>query len=310
MSILKRITIYLTIVTLASGATSCFTGIESTPKITAADVKREKVTVSEEDEFLTDISRQPLNEWTQGKMFYVTDPRISLIFGGDSPDTSDLAGKYITYEGVRDIISVTGEPVAEFSFRFPDGAKATYRSNKSIDDWNKLGNVEVPFTIEEQLVTEVARRIEGNDYYIVTSQWYDTQNRARRGRKFVKVKVDKVLPGTTEYPVRLLMEDEDGKPFRLFMSVGRGLKAPRNFSSLLAFKDPHLKYPLITEETWKNIINGRVVRDMTQDECRLALGNPDAIDRRPGYGYLYEIWSYENGIYLIFEDGFLKSFRR
>lgn len=310
MRVYTRISPIIIALTLTAGVTSCFTGIESTPKITASDVKREKVTVSAEDEFLTDIAKEPLESWSPGKQFFVTDSKINLIFGPSADNTAGLAGRYITFEGVRDVTSVTGEPVAEFTFRFPNGETAAYRSSKSIEEWKKQGSVDIPFTIEEKLIHDVAARIQGHDYYILTPQWYDTDDKARKGRKFVKVRVNKVLPGTTEYPVRLAMTDEKGEPFRLFMSVGRGLKAPRNFSSLMAFKDPRLKYPLITDAVWSKIINGEVAQDMTQDECRLSLGSPAEIDRRPGYGYLYEIWSYENGVYLIFEDGLLRSFRR
>lgn len=310
MRILRHILPNIIAIVVSIGVSSCFTGIESTPKITTTDVKRNKVTVKAEEEFLTDIVREPLESWDIGKRLYVTDNKINLIFGSEAPNATGLGGKYITYDGVRDIISVTGLPVAEFKFTFPEGRSAVFRSNKSIAEWGKQGYVEIPFTIEEKIIREVAERIEGREYYILTSQWYDQRDQARKGRKFIKVKIDSVLPGTTEYPVRLAMLDENGSPFHLFMSVGRGLKASRDFSSLMSFKDPRLKYPLITDKVWANIINGEVIQDMTQDECRLSLGQPDMIDRRPGYGYLYEIWSYENGVYLIFEDGLLRSFRR
>lgn len=289
---------------------SCFTGIESTPKITSSDVKREKITVKAEEEFLTDISRQPLSKWEVGKRFYVTDNKINLIFGSDAPNATGLKGEYITYEGVRDVISVAGLPLAEFKFRFPNGLTAYFRSSKSIEGWDKQGYVEIPFTVEENIIRDVAERLDGREYYILTSQWYDTNDQARKGRKFIKVKIDSVLPGSTEYPIRLAMIDENREPFHLFLSVGRGLGASRDFSSMFSFSDPRQRYPLITDKVWSNIINGRVSQDMTQAECRLSLGHPDVIDRRPGYGYLYEIWGYENGVYLIFEDGLLRSFRK
>lgn len=295
---------------ISMSLSSCFTGIESTPKITSSDVKREKITVRAEEEFLKDISREPLGKWEPGKRFYVTDNKINLIFGSDAPNATGLKGEYITFEGVRDIISVAGLPLGEFKFRLPNGSTALFRSNKSIDSWEKQGYVEIPFTIEEKVVGDVAERLNGRDYYILTSQWYDTNDQARKGRKFIKVRIDRVFPGTTEYPVRLAMTDENGEPFHLFLSVGSGLKASRDFSSLFSFSDPRQRYPLITDKVWTNIINGKVAQDMTQDECRLSLGQPDVIDRRPGYGYLYEIWGYENGVYLIFEDGLLKSFRK
>ena len=49
---------------------------------------------------------------------------------------------------------------------------------------------------------------------------------------------------------------------------------------------------------------------MTRDECRLALGTPDSIDRATTVGNThFERWSYENGVYLLFEDGYLSKFR-
>ncbi len=56
----------------------CFTGIESTPKITASDVKREKVAVTEEDRYLDNVRHAPLDKWHEGKLFYVTDDKINL----------------------------------------------------------------------------------------------------------------------------------------------------------------------------------------------------------------------------------------
>lgn len=61
---------------------------------------------------------------------------------------------------------------------------------------------------------------------------------------------------------------------------------------------------------WTNIINNRVSPGMTLDECRLALGSPAKVSRRPDHSVLREIWSYENGIYLMFVDGILSSYRR
>ena len=59
--------------------TSCFTGIESTPKITASDVKKQNIPVKEEDSFLSEIKPQPFSEWEKGKRFYVSDDKFSLL---------------------------------------------------------------------------------------------------------------------------------------------------------------------------------------------------------------------------------------
>ena len=58
--------------------TGCFTGIESTPKITANDVKKERAVQTPEDSYLNNITYESLEAWQPGKLFYVTDDKISL----------------------------------------------------------------------------------------------------------------------------------------------------------------------------------------------------------------------------------------
>jgi hypothetical protein len=75
-------------------------------------------------------------------------------------------------------------------------------------------------------------------------------------------------------------------------------------------KNPRDSYPTITDAVWSNIMSGRVADGMTKDECRLALGSPKNVTEQFGYSAVREIWSYENGIFLIFEDSILRSFRQ
>jgi hypothetical protein len=129
------------------------------------------------------------------------------------------------------------------------------------------------------------------------------------GRKFIPVKILDVKEGNTIYPVRLLIDDGNGYRFQLFMSVGDSRKAPRSFASLLSETDPRLKYPDTPDAVWNNIINGRVAIDMTRDQCRMAIGSPAEVKRRTDNNYLIEIWTYENGHYLMFKDGILSAYR-
>ena len=48
----------------------CFTGVESTPRITDNDVTRQKIIVSPEMKFMDDVASQPFGEWSDGKEFY------------------------------------------------------------------------------------------------------------------------------------------------------------------------------------------------------------------------------------------------
>jgi hypothetical protein len=49
---------------------------------------------------------------------------------------------------------------------------------------------------------------------------------------------------------------------------------------------------------------------MTSSECRLALGAPNDYTRVPTTGGMVERWTYDNGVYLMFEDGVLTRYRK
>ena len=130
------------------------------------------------------------------------------------------------------------------------------------------------------------------------------------GRKFVPVTVDRVTAGNTDYPFRVVFTDENGESRCMLMSGSRSATSTRNFQSLFSIDNPRLRYPMITDENWEAITNGRVRREMTRDEARLALGSPSDVVYGNNYNFTYERWIYPGGIYLVFEDGILKSFRQ
>lgn len=289
---------------------SCFTGIESTPRITESDVKRQHAGTTDEELYLADVAGEPLGQWQRGKRFYVADNKVAILFGSTAPAGVQLQGEIIEFDSATPSILYTGEEATDLSFTLPGGAKGVYRVKNSPATL-KDSSVEVPFTIEESLVESGRRRLSGKSFYILTSEWRDSADRIVGGRKFVKVRVDSVTFGTANYPLRVdFVCEEGGDGGSLFIVPGRDAKGSRTFASQLAFADPHLRYPAVTDEVWELIIRGRVRPGMTRDECRLALGAPANVDRMRGYSSLTELWTYENGIYLVFEDGVLKSFRR
>lgn len=292
----------------AAVCSSCFTGVESTPRITATEIEKKPAHNAGEQSFLTDISGESPAAWQPGKRFCVTDSRIGLIFDPGAPALHP--GDVIAWSGATESLTITGEPQVEMRFTDPSGAPMTYRSDGSLASLAERKVMEIPFTVELSVVDSVRTRVLGNTYYILTSMWYDLGDQSFTGQKYVPVTVKEVLPGNSVYPVKLIMTDSRGVTFALFMSVGSNLKAPRGFSKLFSFTDPRLRYPAITDEVWTNIINNRVSPGMTLDECRLALGSPAKVSRRPDHSVLREIWSYENGIYLMFVDGLLTSYRR
>lgn len=288
---------------------SCFTGIESTPKITASDVKKEKVVITPEQMFLDSVGNEPFGQWSIGKKFYVTDNKINLIFGASAQNGEALEGKSLSYKGMRKVVSVAGEEETELIFASDSGTEYCYRVAASLADLLARKDVEVPFTIEMSLVDAVRDKLMGQSYYLITSVWYDMNDEIAYGRKFIPVKIVGVEPGNHVYPIKLTFVDSAGKQARLFLSVGNGYKSPRSFATLFSFTDPKMRYPDIKADVWDNIIHGRVALDMTRSECRLSLGAPTTVDTRPGYSGVRELWVYENGAYLVFEDGLLRDYR-
>jgi hypothetical protein len=304
----------LTAVVAATSAlmlSSCFTGIESTPRISDKDVSRRHVVTSAEDRYLANVNQQPITEWQPGKQFYVTDSKISLALepGGPTPE----AGEHLRYLNARAVTSLTGEDDTELVFADSTGGEVVYRINATMAELGERRSVAVPFTIEMSMVDSVRSRLVGRDLYVRTSLWYDADGHAVTGLKYVKAKITSVVPGNVVYPVKVsFATDVDGKPVEasVYMSVGDAIHSARNFPALFSFDNPRKNFPLVTDENWSKIMHGRVAVDMTRDECRLALGSPSRIDRYQGTTAYGERWSYENGVYLIFFDGVLSSFRQ
>ncbi|MDE6860252.1 MAG: hypothetical protein K2J65_07565 [Duncaniella sp.] len=289
--------------------TGCFTGVESTPKITGSDVKKERVVTTPEDTYLRDVTDAPIPAWESGKRFIVTDDKIKLIFGSTAPATT-LAGKTITYAGASEAVSITGGNVTDLTFRSPEGATLVYRVNQPLKEISGKSAFSVPFTIQESMVNDASTLLKGKKLYILTRSWRDDDDNSVTGRQFVPVTITDVSAGNSIYPLKLSFTDNNGVSARVFMIPGVVKGTPRTFPTLFSFTDPYKKYSHISPENWERITKGQVVLGMTREECRLALGAPKEIDRAANNSYLREVWLYETGIYLVFEDGILKLYRR
>ena len=289
--------------------TGCFTGIESTPKITLDDVKQQKVVVTPEQEFLSKVSQQQFGCWESGKEFYVTDNKINLIFGASATSLDSLAGKVIKYNQSNVVTSMTGDTIVELVFCDQSGRKFIYRTGITLAEITQRKSVEVPFTIEKSLIDAVREKVAGKECYVLTSVWYDKNDDVSYRQKFVPVTITDAQPGNHVYPVKLSFIDGKGDVYYMFVNMSENSKAPRSFSTLFSFTNPHQRYSNINDDMWAAIVNGRVVEGMTRDECRLSLGSPASINRQPGYSGVSELWLYDNGTYLKFQDGVLQDYR-
>lgn len=292
--------------------TACFTGIESTPKITAEQLKKEKIPSGTQEETMA-ASILPVrpSEWEPGRAYLVSDSRIKLVFSGTPESQLPVPGDTLIYIGRSGMPSLMGTTNVALKFVNKKAVSdtLTYIAEVSPEELADRRRFDIPFMVDLQLVATADSILSGKELYIMTPYRYDENNRPINGRKFIKVNVRNVEAGNADYPVRINLTDSDSKKFSVLMTSGTDRNSTRNFATLFSLTDPRLRYPAITDENWEAITYSRVRPYMTRDEARMAVGSPTEIDRGRNYSATYERWIYPNGAYLIFEDGLLKSFR-
>lgn len=285
---------------------SCFTGIESTPKITARDVKRQHATETPEMTYARDVTGDPVASWTTGKQFIVTEGKISFALTPIDIADSLAPGDTITYAGTRSVPSMTDVDDSILMFITARGDTLSYRMQETPEQLVKRSSLEIPFTIEASIVDKASALLAGNDYYITTPVWFNENGDNITGRKLISVHIDRVTPGNSKYPLSIEFTDIDGNHSRVFMSIGTDRRSTRNFDTLFSLTDPRERYKDIKDDVWECITRSTVKAEMTREECRLSLGNPRDVIR----GHYLERWIYDNGVSLIFDDGYLRDLRR
>lgn len=298
---------------MAALLSSCFTGIESTPRISSGDVKRrDAANLTPEQQYLSDIVPQHPADWQPGKRFYVTDDKISIIFLPGNTDCDSLSGHDLLFSRFDDVPSVTGDGATVLAFTTPGRpGELLYRLNTPQAELKKRDRLEVPFAVERSIVEQVDSAMSGHTFFITTPKWFAAaDNKDRFGKRHIAVTVTRVEPGTYIYPLRVYFTPKgDSREYWIPMTIGSDRAATRNFHTVFNFNDPRKRYPQITDETWQLIINSKVTAGMTRDECRLALGAPNSFRTIPVYNAVVEQWNYDDGLYLIFEDGLLTRYR-
>lgn len=300
--LLRHIPLFLAALTLQG----CFTGIESTPKITAKDLHREHVVLTDEQRFAENIALQPIRDWKPGHKLMVTDCRLSMLFDlepGLNP------GEIISYKGYQPSRSITGDSIT--TLIFTDGSRELrYPVNQPYSRIASGSSFSLPMTVDLQLVGNVAGMLTGNTYYLITPLRVDNEmNPVANGRKYVPVTVRGVYPGNSFYPLRVEVSDSDNNIASIAMTIGTDRSSTRNFDNIFSFRDPRTGYPYITDSNWECIINSNVALGMTTEECRLALGSPRDVKKGQNGAIFFEQWTFDNGAYCIFTDGLLTSFR-
>lgn len=322
----------LAVIAVAAGVAlvslqSCFTGVESTPKISLSDVRKQQAaTVTDEQRFLAGLAPTPPSKWRPGHRLRVDDAKIGLALTSASASADSLPGRDLVFDSFSPAVSLTGTDATEISFHadLPGGrAEYFYRVSVDMSELDTLEAIHVPFTVDMDLVARVDSMMRGRWLYVRTPMWYraDGDRSAVAGLRHVPVVVDSVVAGDSNYPLGVVFTLVDADQARLlepsgaqctrmvFMTVGKSRAATRNFELLFSFRDPREIYPGIKDDVWQLIVRSRVKEGMTREECRLALGAPTTLRRIPTYGGMREQWQYSDGVYLYFDDGFLTRYR-
>lgn len=298
----------LLLLLVAFGLQSCFTGVESTPKITYKEVRHNQAGTTAEQRMAAEMVAQPLSQWQAGKQFRVSSDRIALAFVPASiARHAPAEGDTLTYVGSRGVTAVDGSRIVELLFTTPHsvGDTAAYRTNATAEQLAERRLMEIPFAVDLDLVQLIASRTLGQRYWLRTPLRYDRWGQSQQGRKFVEVEILDVEALNDIYPARLhFRETASGADGYLYMSTADARGAsPRGFDTLFALADPRKVYPMVTDLNWQAIVLSQPRIGMTRDEALLALGSPKTIDRAHNQSSAYERWGYADGTSLILEDG-------
>lgn len=283
---------------------SCYTGVEVTPRISERQVSREVGTPSAESKLLSSVPGESPALWTPGKVFTVTDGKVSVAYLPASISSGLIPGDTLRYERMTSATTLTGAKMTDLTFITPDGQRLTHRVETPSETFLASKSVNLPFLVEASVIDSVKNVLKGRTLWTLTLQRYSLDGKSTGGKKFQKVAVTDVRAGKGEYPVEVILGDE-----MLYLTVEPQNHSPRRFSNLFSLTDPRKNYRHISDKNWDMITRGQVTDGMTMEECRLALGAPKEIERSATYGALIERWSYENGIFLLFSDGILTRYR-
>ena len=299
---------------IALATTSCNTGIESTKKIRMNKEDVRLMTKSQEQTFAESIQGTPLSSWKKGKRFIGMSDRTLYIFEPtgleEASRAMSLKGKEITYIGLDSHLNP--DLREECVILFSDGDRILrYRTGKPTQEaMTEIDSSRLPLLSDIALIEKWKEKIEGKTLWTKSNLWYDETGDRIPGLKFAKVTVEEVEPTAGDFPIRVKISGSKGESGYLQMNYTSDSHDSRNFAAIFFFSDPKGKYPHISDEHWSLIQNGKVGLEMTKDECKLSIGNPDEVRSGHNRSQTMDIWQYTDGTYLMFTDGLLTNFRQ
>ena len=293
---------------------SCFTGIESTKKINLSREDKKLANPTPEESFMSQLKPDPLQDWDTGRNFLVSDNKALLIIvpqQGLVPVPPDsVKGKVLRFAGIESKINAAGVP--NVALVFTDGIYLyAYNTGKEFDDaMVSVKSDQIPMLIDLEMVDRARELLKGKKLWTKTNLWYDEEGNRINGKKFVEVTINEIFPGDMIFPLRVEISEDNGQSAFVYMNFGSADNESRSFNNLFSLSDIKKHYPNIDPDTWAYISTGNLKEGMTKEEVRLALGNPTNASSGHDYSQTLDIWNYDNGKALWFEDGRLVRFRQ
>lgn len=294
-------------------ATSCFTGVEGTKKITLSKDDKKALQPTAEDEFFKPVAGEPLSTWQIGRPFIAADNKTLLIFEQQGlpldPDEINLAGKILTFKDTEPRLAPDGSQTTVLLFS--DG-NSTFRYNtgKNVKVApEEVKSDQIPMMIDEAMINSARDLLLGKQLWTRSPLWYDDEGNRISGWKYVPVTVTAVEAGSLVFPIKVQFQAGDGTQAWTLMNFGNSGTESRAFANLFYLSDFRKNFPAITDEVWKLICAGKIANGMSKLECKLSLGNPSEVDSGHDYSQTLDLWHYPDGTVLWFEDGLLTRFR-
>lgn len=306
--------LYITVAIISFALCSCFTGIESTKKINLSREDRKLSHPSPEQRFMDQIQPFPLKEWDMGKQFVASDNKALFVIvpqGGILPVAPDsIKGKELSFSGVESKINAAGD--LTLSILFTDNIYIyAYDTGKEFDDaMENITSDRIPMLIDLDMVENARALLLNQKFWTKSNLWYDNHDTRIDGKKYVEVEITNVEPGNMVFPLKVEFKDRNNRIAYMFMNLGNADNESRSFHNLFSMSDIKKNYPSIDAQTWDLICQSQVKEGMTKEECKLALGNPNDINSGHDYSQTLDIWRYDNGKVLWFEDGRLVKIRQ
>lgn len=293
--------------TVCIALSSCFTGIESTKKITLSRDDKREIAPTPEELLLADVKPTSNEEWQAGKLFLVTDDRASVVIDSKSI----ISGKPTLQRGdtlrfYRSVMMTSPDGVERPYVEFLRGRDVFgYSAEGAGKKGTTIMSDELPGVVDCAMVDQAREIMLGRKLWTRSPLWLDESGNRKEGLKFVPVKVLDVAPGNMVFPLNVSFADEHGNVSYYLMNFGSTGRDSRSVANLFSLTDPKRSYPAISEHVWDNIRRGKVELGMTKDECRLAKGNPTDVNVGHDYSKTLLLWSYPDAMVLYFEDGIL-----